>query len=58
MEKIVQKIFFSSLREHAANAINFERKKMLLLTEKELKLHQNLTAVRLHLWKKVTKKVC
>ena len=29
-----------SLREHAANIINFEKKKMLPLTEKELKLHQ------------------
>ena len=32
-----------SLREHAANVINFEKKKMLLLTEKELNLHQNST---------------
>ena len=30
-----------SLREHAANVINFEKKKMLPLTEKELKSHQD-----------------
>ena len=35
------KKFCISLREHAANVINFEKKKMLLLTEKELKLHQD-----------------
>ena len=27
------------LREHAANVINFEKKEMLPLTKKELKLH-------------------
>ena len=30
-----------SLREHAADVINFEKKKMLLFTEKELKSHQD-----------------
>ena len=33
----------SSLREHAIKAKSFERKKMLSLTEKELKLHQDST---------------
>ena len=33
------KMFSMSLREHAADVINFKRKKMLLLTEKELKSH-------------------
>ena len=33
------KKFCTSLREHATNVINFENKKMLPLTKKELKLH-------------------
>ena len=33
----------TSLREHATNVINFEKKKMLPLTKKELKLHQDAT---------------
>ena len=36
--------------------INFEKKKMLPLTKKELKLHQDGTV--LHLWKNIFKKVC
>ena len=32
-----------SLRKDAADVINFERMKMLLLTEKELKSHQDAT---------------
>ena len=35
------KNFCSSLREHAKNGINFERKKMIPLRNKELKLHQD-----------------
>ena len=35
--------FCTSLREHATNIINFEKKKMLTLTKKELKLHQDAT---------------
>ena len=30
----------SSLREHATNILNFEKKKRLPLTKEELKLHQ------------------
>ena len=37
------KKFFIYLREHAADVINFEKKKMLPLTEKELKSHQDVT---------------
>ena len=37
------KMFYSSLREQAANVITFERKKLLTLIEKELKLHQDST---------------
>ena len=37
------KKFYIYLREHATNIINFEKKKMLPLTKKELKLHQDLT---------------
>ena len=38
------KTFYTSLREDATNVINFEKKKkMLPLTEKELKLHQDAT---------------
>ena len=38
-----RKKFCISLREHAAGVISFEKKKMLPLTEKELKLHQYAT---------------
>ena len=37
------KTFSCFLREHAANIITFEKKKMLPLTEKELRLHQDAT---------------
>ena len=35
------KNFCNSLREHAKNSIDFEKKKMLSLTKEELKLHQD-----------------
>ena len=35
------KQFCSSLREHAANILNFEKKKMSPLTKEELKLYQD-----------------
>ena len=35
------KKFCTSLREHAMNVINFEKRKMLLLTKEELKSHQD-----------------
>ena len=34
-------LFYISLKEHEANEINFEKKKMLSLTEEELQLHQD-----------------
>ena len=37
------KEFCSSLRQNAINVINFEKKKMLPLTKKELKSHQDAT---------------
>ena len=37
------KKFCTSLREQATNAIDFEKKKMLLLARKELKPHQHVT---------------
>ena len=37
------KRFCSSLREHATNILNFEKKKMLPLTKEELNLHQDAT---------------
>ena len=37
--------FCVSLTEHARNIINFERKKMLPLTKKDLKLHKDATEV-------------
>ena len=37
------KRFCISLREHAADVINFEKKKILPLTKQELKSHQDLT---------------
>ena len=36
--------FCTSLKEHATNVINFEKKKILTLTKKELKLNQDATA--------------
>ena len=38
------KRFCSFLREHAGNLINFDKKKRLPLTKRELKLQQNATA--------------
>ena len=38
------KKFCSSLRDNATNVINFEKKKLLPLTKKELKLHWDVTA--------------
>ena len=37
------KMLCTSLREHATKVINFEKKKMLPLTKKELKLQQDAT---------------
>ena len=51
------KKFCISFREHAANVSDFEKRKMLLLTEKELKLHQDST-VCLHLQNKIHTKAC
>ena len=41
--KDCMKEFFILLKEHAADVINFEKKKILPLTEKELKLDQDAT---------------
>ena len=38
------KKFCSSLRKHAKNVINFEKKKILPLRKKQLKLHHNATS--------------
>ena len=38
------KKFYTSLREHAKNIIDFEKKKMLPLTKEELKSHQDANA--------------
>ena len=46
-EDCMKKIY-SSLRQHTTNAINFEKKKMLLLTKKELILHQDDLAEGIH----------
>ena len=35
------KMFCTSLREHATNVINFEKKELLPLTKEELKSHQD-----------------
>ena len=37
------KKFSRSLKEHVTNVTNFEKKKMLRLTKKELKSHENPT---------------
>ena len=39
--KDCMKRFCESLREHAGNIIDFEKKKMLSLIKEELKLHQD-----------------
>ena len=52
-EKYCMKKFGESLREHAKNIIDFEKKKMLPLTEEELKSHQD---VKVYLWKKILEK--
>ena len=39
---ISRKRFCKSSREHATNLINFEKKKILPFTQKELKSHQNV----------------
>ena len=49
------KIFCRCLREHAKNVINFEKKKMLLLTKKRVKITTGCKSM-LHLWKKIHKK--
>ena len=49
MEKIYEK-FHASLREHANNIIDFEKKKMLPLTKEELKSHQDAKAC--YIWGK------
>ena len=36
--------FCTSLKEHATKIINFEKKKLLPLTKKELRLHQDAKA--------------
>ena len=51
------KKFCTSLREHATNAMNFEKKKMLSLTKEELKSYYKSKSMS-YLWKKNLKKVC
>ena len=43
LEEDYMKKFCTSLREHATNVINFEKKKMPPLTKREKKLHQDAT---------------
>ena len=51
------KMFCTSLRKHATNVINFEKKKMLPLTKKRANITPRENKM-LHLWKKIPKKVC
>ena len=51
------KRFSSSLREHATNVINLEKKKMLPLTKKRTKITSRCDKM-LHLRKKNPQKVC
>ena len=46
-EEDCMKMFYSSLREQAANVITFEKKKLLTLIEKELKLYQDSTVKKI-----------
>ena len=54
LEKVYEK-FCIPLREHPADLINFEKKKMLRLTEEELKSHQN--AIQCYICIKKSKKI-
>ena len=51
------KNFSISLREHAANVINFEKKNTLPITDKELKSHQDSNVCYI-CRKKILKKTC
>ena len=53
--KNCMKKFCTSLREHAKNIIDFEKKKMLPLTKEELNSNQDTKM--LYLWKKTLKKL-
>ena len=55
-EEGCMKKFCSSLRDHATNAINFEKKKMLLLTKKDLKITPRCDSILQK--KKIPQKVC
>ena len=46
-----------SLREHATNVSNFEKKKMLPLTTNRAKITRRCNRM-LHLWKEILKNVC
>ena len=52
----MEKTVWISLREHVANVINFEKTKMLSLTEEELKLYQDSTVCYI-CGKKITQKL-
>ena len=55
--KECMKKFCISPREHAADVTNFEKKKMLPITEKELKPHQDATQCYI-CRKTIRKKIC
>ena len=52
-----RKKFSTSLREHATNVISFEKKKMLPLTKKRVKITPRCNRM-LYLQKKILKKSC
>ena len=52
----MEKTVWISLREHVANVINFEKNKMLSLTEEELTLYQDSTVCYI-CGKKITQKL-
>ena len=51
------KKFCTSLREHATNAINFEKKANVTINKNRAKTTLRCDRM-LHLWKKIPKKVC
>ena len=50
------KKYCTSLKEHATNIINYEKKKMLPLTKNnQIKMHQDVTFVEKKFWKQFVK---
>ena len=51
------KVFCSSPREYAKNAINFEKEENVFVNKIKVKIASGCNSM-LHLWKNIRKKVC